>query len=158
VACLILTISVVRQLRSHYRSRGFDNWTWRSNISAGRLTPSDWTNSRRSWLELVPASVLLIASLGGVLVAALSPSGDRGQYAVVAPPWYNLTQAVGLVSSAGGDVVELGGFANVVIAHSENPQFVRALYRAGAWMVIDPLELKGCLGFAPAPPRMSGSV
>src|ERR1700686_2894063 len=102
---------------------------------------------RRSWLDFAPAIALLVVSAGGILMTGLSPSGDHGQYAVVAPPWYNLTQTVGLVATAGGDIVGLGNIAVVVIAHSENPGFVRALYRAGAWLVIDPVGLRGCLGF-----------
>jgi hypothetical protein len=95
--------------------------------------------------------VLLIVSAVGVLAAALSPTADRDQYAVVAPPWYGPAQTAGLVGIAGGDIVDVGGLPNVVIAHSTSPGFIRALYRAGAWLVIDPVRLRGCLGFEPHP-------
>jgi hypothetical protein len=113
---------------------------------------------RRSCLDFAPAIALLIVSAVGILMAALSPSGDRGQYAVIAPPWYNFVQTAGLVATAGGDIVDFGAIADVVIAHSENPGFVRALYRAGAWLVIDPIALRGCLGFARDPAPRSGNV
>jgi hypothetical protein len=120
------------------------------------MTDPTARTDRRSWLDFAPAIALLVVSAGGILMAGLSPSDDRGQYAVVAPPWYNLTQTVGLVATAGGDIVDLGSIAVVVIAHSENPGFVRALYRAGAWLVIDPVGLRGCLGFARDSARSSG--
>jgi hypothetical protein len=102
---------------------------------------------KRCWRDFVPAAALLVVSSVGILVATLTPSADHGQYAVIAPPWYNLAQTVGLVGKAGGDLVDFGGLANVVIVHSANPSFVRALYRAGAWLVLDPVSLRGCLGF-----------
>jgi hypothetical protein len=110
--------------------------------------------NNRCWLDFAPAIALLIVSFGGIFIANFSPSGDRGQYAVVAPPWYNLTQTARLVGRAGGDIVDFGGLANVVIAHSEIPGFIPALYRAGAWLVIDPVAVRGCLGFA----QISGNV
>jgi hypothetical protein len=100
---------------------------------------------RRGWPELLPAVALLIVSAVGIAAAALSPSGDGGQYAVVTPPWYDRSETMGLVAIAGGDIIDFGGSSNVVIAHSDNPGFVRGLYHAGAWLVIDPVILRGCL-------------
>src|ERR1700690_1754433 len=74
-------------------------------------------------------------------------SGDYGQYLVVAPPWFSLAQTVGLVDTAGGNIVDFGGLPSVVIVHSTNPRFARALHRAGAWLVIDPVRPRGCWGF-----------
>jgi hypothetical protein len=102
---------------------------------------------RRGWQDFMPAMVLLIVSAAGIFVAALSPSGDYGQYMVVGPPWFSLAQTVGLVDLAGGDIVDVGTLPSVVIVHSINPRFVRALYRAGAWLVIDPVRPRGCWGF-----------
>ena len=115
-------------------------------------------SDRRRWLDLAPAIVLLIVSTVGIMVAALRPSGDHGQYAVMAPPWYSLGQTIGLVDTAGGQIVGFGDLRNVVIVHSDHPRFVRALYSAGAWLVIDPVGLRGCLGFDQDPTGMSGPV
>lgn len=113
---------------------------------------------QRGWLDFAPAVALLIVSTIGVFVAALSPSGDHGQYAVVAPPWYGFAQTIGLIDAAGGDIVEFGDLTNIVIVHSSNPRFVRALYHAGAWLVIDPVGLRGCFGFESIPPQISGDI
>ncbi|MDR3529202.1 MAG: hypothetical protein P4L90_01405 [Rhodopila sp.] len=58
----------------------------------------------------------------------------------------------------GGDIVDVGRLANIVIVYSARPGFVRALYRAGAWLVIDPVGLRGCLGFERNPPQTPGGV
>lgn len=103
---------------------------------------------KRHWHALAPAVVLMIVSSVGVSAATLWPSGERDQYAVVAPPSYNMGRTVQLVHAAGGDIVEVGGLTNVLIVHSADRNFVAALYQAGAWLVIDPLQLRGCLGFS----------
>jgi hypothetical protein len=99
------------------------------------------------WRDLAPAVALLFLSAVGVLAAGLSPTGDHGQYVVVAPPWYDAAETAALIGATGGDIVEFGGFPNVVIAHSKSPLYVRALYRGGAWLVIDPQRIRGCLRF-----------
>jgi hypothetical protein len=113
---------------------------------------------RRGWYDFAPAAVLLIVSAISVFIAGLSPSGDQGQYAVVAPPWFSLAQTAGLVGMAGGDIVEVGGLSSVVIAHSVNPTFVHSVYRAGAWLVIDPVRLRGCLGLDRNPKPTPGGA
>lgn len=100
--------------------------------------------------DLWPAAVLLGVLLLGLTGATLYPSGKDDQYVVVAPPWYSLNQTLALVQSVDGRIVDAGGPSNMAIIHSTRPDFVRTLYGAGAWLVIDPLQLRGCAGFAPA--------
>ena len=111
------------------------------------MLPSTLALARPHWHHFVPAAVLMIVITVGVFVATLWPSGDQGQYAVVAPPSYTLGRTIALVRAAGGGVVDVGGLKNVVIVHSANKNFVAASYRAGAWLVVDPQRLRGCIGF-----------
>lgn len=104
-------------------------------------------DAHRRLRDLGSAAALLVAGIVGLLAATLSPSGKDGQYAVVAPPWYRPGETIALIQKADGGIVDMGGPANIVIAHSENPNFVHRLYGAGAWLVIDPLRLRGCVGF-----------
>lgn len=110
-----------------------------------------------AWRDLVPAVALLFVGMFGLVAATLAPTGKDGQYAVIAPPWYDLRQTITLIKTAGGGVADIGGPANIVIAHSEKPGFVRSLYGAGAWLVIDPMQLRGCVGFKPAPDQEQGA-
>lgn len=96
--------------------------------------------------ELAPALLLLALLLAGLGVATLSPSGRGGQYAVIAPPWFGAGQTFSLVASAGGRIADAGGPANIVVAQSADPDFIASLYRAGAWLVVDPVSRRGCLG------------
>lgn len=121
-----------------------------SQAKAARQVPIIEDGHRFRWRDLVPAGVLLCVGLVGLVIATLSPSGRDGQYAVVAPPWYDLPQTIALIRAADGGIVDAGGPNNVVIVHSVDPAFVDAAYRAGAWAVIDPMQLRGCVGFKPA--------
>ncbi len=105
--------------------------------------------------DLLPALGLLLFSTVSVFLATLRPAEDRDQFAVVAPPWYSLMQTAALVARAGGSIVGAGGYGNVIIAHSNHAAFQDALYQAGAWLVLDPLLLRGCLGLTAPLPRPS---
>jgi hypothetical protein len=108
--------------------------------------PDGHTVSRNPWSGLLPAAALLLSSVFATLLIGLAPAAGQTQLAVIAPPWWNLMQTAEMVGAAEGDVVDIGGLPNVVIAHSDDPGFVAALYRRGAWLVLDPVLLRGCLG------------
>jgi hypothetical protein len=111
------------------------------------MLPAALTSVKLHWRDFIPAAALMIAVTAGIAVATLWPSGDRGQYAVIAPPSYDLGQTIALVQAAGGSIVDVGGLKNVVILHFADKNAVTALYHAGAWLVIDPQLLRGCAGF-----------
>ena len=90
---------------------------------------------RGNWRDLRPAAILLVISVLGSVVAGSLPRAGDTRFAVIAPPWYGLAEAVELVGRAGGAVVDAGGLPNVIIAQSKNSGFVGALYRQGAWLV-----------------------
>ncbi len=101
--------------------------------------------------DLWPAVALLGVVVLGLVIATLYPSGSDDQYAVVAPPWYSRAQTIGLIESIDAGIVDTGGPANMLIIHSSAPGVVRKLFGAGAWLVIDPVQLRGCIGFAQVP-------
>ncbi|MBB1601055.1 hypothetical protein [Variovorax sp. UMC13] len=105
--------------------------------------------------DLWQAAGLLFALLIGLAVATLHPSGKDGQFAVVAPAGYSVDQSVALVQSVDGRVMDFGASSNLLIIQSTRPDAVRALYGAGAWLVLDPLRLRGCLGFQPTALELS---
>lgn len=111
-----------------------------AHVPANRLASSPG----HRWRDFGPAALLLAIGILGLVIATLSPSGRNGQYAVIAPPWYNSGQTVSLIQHADGQLASMNAASRVVIAHSEKPGFVRDLYRAGAWLVLDPLQLRGC--------------
>jgi hypothetical protein len=113
--------------------------------------------TRRGGAAWLPAAALLVVSAVAILLAGFGPTGAGGQYALVAPPWFDLGRTMQLADAAGGEIVDVGGLTNVVIVHSGDPQAVRALYAAGAWLVLDPGRLRGCLDFAPLAAAATGA-
>lgn len=96
---------------------------------------------------LLPVLALLVFSVVGTAAAALAPRTSYGSFAVISPPWYTAAQTVALVSAAGGTLVRSSDWSNVIISDSSDPQFVSELYRAGAWLVLDPNGIQSCLNF-----------
>lgn len=98
-----------------------------------------------------PACLLMIASAIGIAAVGLGfPAGDA-QMAVIGPPWWDAGQMMALVSETGGRLVDTGAFSNVLIvrrAPGDAEDLAAALYKGGAWLVLDAPGLRGCLGLA----------
>jgi hypothetical protein len=103
-----------------------------------------------TWRDVTPAALVLVISLLGILFLVSQPTNHQRQLAVIVPPWDSVKEAAVLVAAAGGILVDRGGLPNVFIAISDRPDFSRALYRAGAWFVMNPIGAHGCL---PTPPN-----
>lgn len=115
----------------------------RSSVSARMAGPGPRGSGL---LASLPAFLLLAFSLLGALVVGLTPRAGQAQLAVIGAPWMGLDRMAELVAAADGRIVEAGGLSNVIVAQSDDPGFTAALYRAGAWLVLDPVVLRGCLG------------
>lgn len=99
-----------------------------------------------------PALLLMIVTAAGTAVAALASPAPDAQMAVIGPPWMDSGRMIALAAEAGGRLVDGGGFANVVIvrrAPDDAEDLAAALYKAGAWLVLDAPGLRGCLGLRP---------
>ncbi len=83
--------------------------------------------------------VLGALSLWVALHAAAAPTD--GPVAALFPPWWGMSDTV-LAASGAGQVVRAGALPFIaVVAQADRP----ALRRAGAWLLLDPLALAGCL-------------
>lgn len=116
-----------------------------SHVAASGKAPRICPQDRGT---VLPVALLLAFSLLGALAAGLAPRDGEAELAVIGAPWAQLEGMAGLVASADGRIVEAGGLPNVIFARSDRPGFAAALYRAGAWLVLDPALLRGCLGGA----------
>jgi len=95
---------------------------------------------------LLPTAALLLVSLFGALATGMVPRNGQTQFAVIAAPSAGLAEMTGLVATAGGSILDAGSLSNVIFARSDSPTFGSDLYRAGAWLVLDPALLRGCFG------------
>lgn len=113
--------------------------------AARRAMP--WRRMVRAWRrDYGPAILLLTIGAISLAAATLSPTGKNGQYAVVAPPWFSVGQTIALIQAANGEIADIRADTRIVIAHSEKPGFVGDLYQSGAWLVLDPVRIRGCSG------------
>jgi hypothetical protein len=101
------------------------------------------------WRDTFPAAVVLAVSVLGILLLASRPAPGEHQVAVFVSPWDTTAEAASLIAVAGGTLVGEGGIPNVFIATSDRPDFLKALYRAGAWFVMNPIGAHGCLARSP---------
>jgi len=100
----------------------------------------------RRLLLLTYALATLILPL--LLVAA--PSDERNGVAVVFAPWVGEAQAMSLVAESGGAIVRTGAFSFITVAIPKAPDFAARIRSAGAWILLDPQFLEGCLDLTPS--------
>jgi hypothetical protein len=99
--------------------------------------------------DFLPACALLVLTVMTFGVLSALPGRDQHQLAVLFPPRVSVAAAAALVAGAGGELVDVGWLPNLVIAASDAPGFARSLYKAGAWLVMNPIAARGCgAGFA----------
>jgi hypothetical protein len=113
-------------------------------MSATKDVPAAIAADRPRFRHFLPALVLLFVSVGGFGLLSALPRKNERQLAVLFPPRVTIETAASLVASAGGDLVDSSRFSNLVIATSDRPGFAHALYKVGAWLVMDPVVARGC--------------
>ena len=101
--------------------------------------------SRMPLRSLLPALAIGGVSLAAALAAA-SPAAD-GAVAAIFPPWWDATRVAAATAPA-GVTVRFGALPFIVVvaadAQGTTPPGA-ALYRAGAWLLLNPQTLTGCL-------------
>jgi hypothetical protein len=79
-------------------------------------------------------------------VMASAPADPRAGTAIVFAPWTSQAEAFARVGAAGGALVRAGAFPFIAVAIADEPEaFDRAVRAAGAWALVDPRALGGCL-------------
>lgn len=81
----------------------------------------------------------------GVLMLT-GPVEPNRTLAAFYPPWLDRTEVLGAVSAAGGAMLRHGGIETVALVRLDSPDAADRLKNAGAWAVVDPAGLFGCVG------------
>ncbi|WP_156917487.1 hypothetical protein [Salinarimonas rosea] len=90
-------------------------------------------------------ALFVLASLA-LPLAAGAPADVRTGAAVVFPPWTSQADAFARIGQSGGALVSAGSVPFVAVATASEPAaFARAVRTAGAWLLLDPGALGGCL-------------
>ncbi|HET6308583.1 MAG TPA: hypothetical protein VFG12_15440 [Rhodopila sp.] len=86
---------------------------------------------------------MTVGLASGGLLAALLGGPSSGPVAAIFPPWWSAARAVSAAAS-GGAVLGMGA-AHFVVLVAPDDQFGRErLWRAGAWLLLDPGGVGGC--------------
>ncbi len=91
---------------------------------------------------LIPICLVFISMLGVGSIAA--PGHAGGPVAAVFPPWWDLTQSVSTASRF-GTVIAVGAIPSIVVMQPEPGADVSGLHGAGAWGIMAPEFVLGCL-------------
>lgn len=92
----------------------------------------------------LPAVALVAFGTIGLAVAELRPSGDAGKPVGILVYGQDAAAATRVIAAADGRLISAGGWADSVIAVSDDPDFVSKLYRAGASLVFRADNAAGC--------------
>ncbi|WP_158817857.1 hypothetical protein [Methylocapsa sp. S129] len=88
--------------------------------------------------------VSVFISLTGLFAAlAAATAGDSASAAAVFPPWWSPARAFEAAGAA-GEVTRIGAFSSVLIVHSREPALAERLRKAGALLILDPVQLALC--------------
>jgi hypothetical protein len=93
-------------------------------------------------------TALLALTLGaGSLIAALAVTMEppaAGPVAVLFPPWWDAARSMQAAATA-GVIVRFGALPFVVVIMPDGSTPTGVLRAAGAWLILDPRGLGGCL-------------
>lgn len=96
-----------------------------------------------SRIAFLLAFVLL--TLGAPLALIAGPKDMNAGVAVVFPPWIDEATAMSRVGAAGGAVIRAGNVGFISVAMPDSPAFANDIRKAGAWLLLDPQVVGGCL-------------
>lgn len=102
--------------------------------------------------DFLPALMLGAAAIAGLAVLSLSPSAEARQLAVLFPPWMPMAERMERIAAAEAVPVDEGAWGGIVLVSlpGAEPERRAALLRQGAWLLLDPLGLRGCSAAAGA--------
>ena len=100
-------------------------------------------------MKIVNRVSLLLAfslfTLGAPLALIAGPEDMGEGVAVVFAPWTDEATAMSRVGAAGGAVIRAGGADFISVAIPQSPDFADAIRAAGAWLLLDPQLVGGCM-------------
>lgn len=107
----------------------------------------------RPWAAPFLFATLALMPLGIGLARAASPPGST-MVAAVFPPWWSAEHAYA-AAGAVGRVRSLGAFASVVLVQLDSGAGAARLRESGAWFLLQPELLGGCLSEGVSPRQES---
>jgi hypothetical protein len=88
--------------------------------------------------------LLLVSWVGIAALTFRAGPGDK-VVAVIFPPWWTLDRAFNAAASAEASIVRVGGLGSILVVEPAATNGLERLYRAGAWLSVNPAGVGGCL-------------
>lgn len=89
--------------------------------------------------------LLLLASWLALAYLSLQPRADAVVLAAVFPPWWGAERTFAAAASTGAAIIRTGAIPTIVVLHPTGDDGLARLRQAGAWLVLDPKAIGGCL-------------
>ena len=93
---------------------------------------------------LCPVALLLVSWLSITALTLRVGPGDN-VVAVIFPPWWTAERTFAAAASAEASIVRAGGFSSVLVVQPAAVNGLERLYRAGAWLSVNPTGVGACL-------------
>jgi hypothetical protein len=94
-----------------------------------------------AWLG---AAALLVASWTAVAALSLHVRAGTEVVATAFPPWWSGQRALLAAASAHASIVRMTAIPALLIVRPDSDDGLNRLYKAGAWLTIDPQAIAAC--------------
>lgn len=94
----------------------------------------DVHSNRDMLLSGLMVLIAVVLSFAIMVVGYYAPP-ERGELAVIFPPWFSEIAAIESIMAAGGAIVGRGKFDNVIIAFASDSEFAGRVFEHGAWFL-----------------------
>jgi hypothetical protein len=102
------------------------------------------TVSRSRWFDVALIAGTALLGLTVTAVHALAPRDPLAPFAVIFAPWIGADIALAAAADAGAQVLQGGGFSNIIVVRPDDAGYAARASERGAWLVADAATLRGC--------------
>lgn len=101
---------------------------------------------RRFWPSWLNAMALLLASVTAVAALSLQARPGADVVAVAFPAWWGQQQALSAAAAANAAIIRMTAVPSLLVVRPDGPEGLSQLYKAGAWLALDPQAVAACFG------------
>ncbi|KZL05413.1 hypothetical protein PsAD2_04338 [Pseudovibrio axinellae] len=104
-------------------------------MNASKVKSNCYVDDARPVKHNIISLLVFFALTAAVFLAQSLPGKELEQVVVFVSPFSERTRAVQVVAEAGGQLMNTGFWSWIVLANSQNSDFIEKLYTSGAWFV-----------------------
>jgi hypothetical protein len=100
--------------------------------------------SQSRWPTWLNAAALLTASWFAIAALSLRAAPGADIVAVAFPPWWSAQRSFLAAAAADAAIVRMTAMPSLLVVRPDRHDGLDRLYKAGAWMAIDPRAIAAC--------------